>query len=113
MKEIDEQFLKEIVRIVAKRIKEINASIADSNEGLHKIDDFDIVINHIRENNLCFANSDFKNKVQSVLTGLKLEDKTILTKAIDDLDYLCFLAECIDNGMINEYKESELAKKHR
>lgn len=109
MKEIDEQFLKEIVRIVAKRIKEINASIADSNEGLHKIDDFDIVINHIRENNLCFANSDFKNKVQSVLTGLKLEDKTILTKAIDDLDYLCFLAECIDNGMINEYKESELA----
>ncbi len=109
MKEIDEQFLKEIVRIVAKKIREINASIADSNDSLKNVDEYDKVINHIRENNTCFASPDFKNKIQSVLASVKLEDKSILTQAIDDLDYLCFLAECIDNGVINEYKESELA----
>ena len=108
MKEIDEQFLKEIVRIVAEKIKEINDSIANSNECLKKIDDYDDIINHIRENNNCFASSDFEKKVNSVLTSVNLENKTLLAQAIDDLQYLCYLSKFIDNGDFAGYKESEL-----
>ncbi len=109
MKETDEQLLKELVKIVGRRIKEINNLIQNSTEGLRKIDDYDVVINKIRDNNLCFASDDFKNKVQALFTNIDLEDKSILTDAIDHLDYLCLLAQCIDTGIIKEYKESELA----
>ena len=44
MKDNDAIFLKEIVKLVGKRIKEINASIANSNECLKKTDEYDMLI---------------------------------------------------------------------
>ena len=91
MKDNDAIFLKEIVKLVGKRIKEINASIANSNECLKKTDEYDMLIKHIRENNTCFASTDFKNRILSALNSVELKDKTILDKTIKTLDYICTL----------------------
>lgn len=108
MKEILSGQLKELIRIVGKRIREINADIQSSRDDLKKVDDYDVVINRIREDRMCFASAEFKSRVESVLADSQVEDKSLLTSAVDDLEYICVLSTFIDSGSFEGYKSSEI-----
>lgn len=109
MKEFNFETLKELIKLVEKRIRSINESIASSDEQIEKVDEFDEIITKIHGDSLFFSDNKIINKVMTLLEGIDLGEKEeLLTKLIDNLDYLNFVASSIQDDKFTSFNDDEL-----
>ena len=107
MKEFNFETLKELIKLVEKRIRSINESIASSDEQIEKVDEFDEIITKIHGDSLFFSDNKIINKVMTLLEGIDLGEKEeLLTKLIDNLDYLNFVASSIQDDKFTSFNEN-------
>lgn len=110
MKEFNFETLKKLIKLVEKRIRSINESIASSDEQIEKVDEFDEIITKIHGDSLFFSDNKIINKVMTLLEGIDLGEKEeLLTKLIDNLDYLNFVASSIQDDKFTSFNDEELA----
>ena len=109
MKEFNFETLKKLIKLVEKRIRSINESIASSDEQIEKVDEFDELIKKINSDSLFFSDNKIINKVMTLLEGIDLGEKEeLLTKLIDNLDYLNFVASSIQEDKFTSFNDDEL-----
>lgn len=109
MNEINTEVLKKLIKIIEKRIKFINANIASSEQKLSRVNQYDELINTIKNDNQCFANPSFDTQLDELLGGLDLDDhKDKLELLLEKLSYLEVIANSILDGHYKNYDEQEL-----
>ena len=59
MNEISNETLKQLIKLVEKRIKSINANIASNTQKLLRVNEYDELVKTIKDDNSCFGNPAF------------------------------------------------------
>lgn len=109
MNEINFDTLKSLIKIVEKRIKLINANIASNQEQLQRVNEYDELIETINNDNQCFVNDSFTAKLDNLLGGIEIVDRTKLEALLEKLSYLDVVARGIIDGFYKNYNEQELS----
>ncbi len=108
MNEINLNVLKQLIKIVEKRIKHINNNIALNQETLKRVNGYDDLINLIKDDNTCFALDTFYKKLDDLLNGIVINDRSKLEALLEKVNYLKVIAFSIKGGHYTSFDEQEI-----
>lgn len=108
MNEISNETLKQLIKLVEKRIKSINANIASNTQKLLRVNEYDELVKTIKDDNSCFGNPAFISKLDNLLSGIIIDNTSALESLLEKLNYLDVISNSIIEGYLKEYTEEEL-----
>lgn len=108
MKEFDIDIYKRVLEIVEKRIKEINKMITSSQKEIERVNEFDSLINKIKENSLYFSTEEFTEMFERLLSDNRLENVDFINELVDSIEYLKFVTSSVQSGKLRSLEDSEL-----